>query len=184
MLFLPIPPHPGPPRPIVTLLPRHRGTQGFCFQGSGWAWLVVLSPGRRDWEGVEGGNYDDTWQPCGHILSADVDRACSAVGSLWKERAVLPGSVSSQVWHLAISCPQKGGCSWLYLPVPGLSFPLFTLRTNCLGPVYLAGWFPWEQGLQGLADCQAPVGIQVMLWGALKGTWPGKLAPGPKAKSL
>ena len=31
----------GPPHPIVTLFPGHRGTQGFCFQGSGWGWTVV-----------------------------------------------------------------------------------------------------------------------------------------------
>lgn len=31
----------GPPHPIVTLLPGHRGTQGFCFRGSDWAWTVV-----------------------------------------------------------------------------------------------------------------------------------------------
>ena len=34
-------PTPGPTHPIVTLLPGHHGTQGFCFQGSGWAWIVV-----------------------------------------------------------------------------------------------------------------------------------------------
>ena len=33
-------PRTSPPH-CDTGLPGHHGTQGFCFQGSGWAWIVV-----------------------------------------------------------------------------------------------------------------------------------------------
>ena len=48
-----------------------------------------------------------------------------------------------------------------------------------LGSVHLVGDL-WEQVLEVLADCQAPVGHSGDARGTLKGTLPEKLAPGPK----
>lgn len=53
-----------------------KGLAGPGLWSSGpWLWLVVLSLGRKGWEGVEGFDYDDTQQLWGRILSIGVDRS-------------------------------------------------------------------------------------------------------------
>lgn len=45
---------------------------------------MVLSLGRKGWEGVKGFDYDDTQELWGHILSIDVDRSLPDPVQLWE----------------------------------------------------------------------------------------------------
>lgn len=64
------------------------GTGGVCRRWQLWWYLVSVEPRSQ------------------HRCGQECAWACSAVGTLWKEQAVLKGRVSFQVWHLAIFCVQ------------------------------------------------------------------------------